>query len=196
MTGKGAMAGRPRKDDTKLDIVLIVETAWLLVDRVGLDALTSRALATELDVRGPALFWHIRSMQRLRSLMIERLLLGTIGVPGTGQPWFEWLLNVGREQRRQMLSHRDSGRIAASVEPTETMREIVIPAMMEPLIRAGFTERDAFAASGTVASFVLGWVIYEQNVEIGRYVASVTEPERAFLFGMSAIVEGLRTKIA
>lgn len=190
------MAGRPRKDDTKLDIVLIVETAWLLVDRVGLDALTSRALATELDVRGPALFWHIRSMQRLRSLMIERLLLGTIGVPGTGQPWFEWLLNVGREQRRQMLSHRDSGRIAASVEPTETMREIVIPAMMKPLIRAGFTERDAFAASGTVASFVLGWVIYEQNVEIGRYVASVTEPERAFLFGMSAIVEGLRTKIA
>jgi TetR/AcrR family tetracycline transcriptional repressor len=68
--------------------------------------------------------------------------------------------------------------------------------MMEPLIRAGFAAQDAFAAAGTIASFVLGWVVYEQNTETSRYVASVTEPERAFLFGLSAIVEGLRAKLA
>ena len=190
------MAGRPRKDDAKLDIAGIVEAAWTLVDRDGRDALTSRALAAELDVKGPALFWHVRSMQLLRSLMIERVLLGTVGVPRPGQPWFEWLLEVGQAQRHQMLNHRDSGRIAASAEPTETMREILIPAMMEPLTEAGFADEDAFAAAGTIASFVLGWVIYEQNTETSRYVASVIEPERAFLFGLSAIVEGLRAKIA
>jgi TetR/AcrR family tetracycline transcriptional repressor len=190
------LAGRPRKDDARLDTARIVDTAWALVDRDGLDGLTSRALATELQVKGPALFWHVRSMQLLRSLMIERLLLGTIAPPRPGQPWHDWLQEVGEAQRRQMLSHRDCGRIAASAEPTEKMRDTIIPAMMQPLIEAGFADLDAFAAAGTIASFVLGWVVYEQNAETGRYVASVTEPERAFLFGLSAIVAGLRAKIA
>ena len=97
----------------------------------------------------------------------------------------------GMTQRRNFLSHRDSGRIIAIAPPTEITRNQVMPMLMAPLGEAGFVPEDAVAAAGTFASFILGWVIYEQSAEASSYIASMVDLATAFEFGLTALIDGL-----
>ena len=71
-------AGRPRKQDAVLDKERIVDAAWALVERGGVEGLTTRTLAAALGVKSPALYWHVPGMSALHSLMVERMLTESI----------------------------------------------------------------------------------------------------------------------
>lgn len=188
-------AGRPRKQDAFLDAGVIVDAAWALVERDGVDALTTRTLATALGVKSPALYWHVSSMTALHSLMVELILTESIRNPKDEEAWEVWLHDVGMAQRRNFLSHRDSGRILAMAPPTEVTRNEVMPMLMAPLVEAGFTKQDAVAASGAFASFILGWVIYEQSTETSRYIESMVDLAAAFEFGLTTLITGLQQQL-
>jgi TetR/AcrR family tetracycline transcriptional repressor len=187
--------GRPRKRDAFLDLDVIVDSAWALVERDGVDALTTRTLASALGVKSPALYWYVPSMTALHSHMVERMLTESIRNPQPEERWQDWLRDVGTAQRRNFLSHRDSGRILAMAPPTEITRDEVIPMLTAPLIKAGFASADAVAAAGAVASFILGWVLYEQSAEANRYVASMVNLASAFEFGLDAFIGGLQNQL-
>jgi TetR/AcrR family transcriptional regulator, tetracycline repressor protein len=187
--------GRPKKQDAFLDPGVIVDAAWALVEQDGVDALTTRTLATKLGVKSPALYWHVPSMTALHSLMVERMLTESIRNPAPGEAWQNWLHDVGMAQRRNFLSHRDSGRIIAIAPPTELTRNQVMPMLMAPLVEAGFGTEDAVAAAGTFASFLLGWVIYEQSAEASSYIASLVDLTTAFEFGLKTLIDGLRQRL-
>lgn len=187
--------GRPRKQDAFLDSGAIVDAAWTLVERNGVDALTTRTLASALGVKSPALYWHVPSMTALHSLMVERMLTESIRNPKPGESWQDWLHDVGTAQRRNFLSHRDSGRILAMAPPTEVIRNEVMPMLTAPLVNAGFAPGDAIAAAGAIASFILGWVIYEQSAEASSYIASMVDLASAFDFGLEAFIGGLQTRL-
>lgn len=40
---------------------MVVRAALDLLNEVGLDGLTLRRIATELDVQAPALYWHVKN---------------------------------------------------------------------------------------------------------------------------------------
>ncbi len=188
-------AGRPRKQDAFLDPGVIVDAAWALVERDGVEALTTRTLATALGVKSPALYWHVPSMTALHSLMVERMLTESIRNPNDGETWDAWLHDVGMAQRRNFLSHRDSGRILAMAPPTEITRNEVMPMLMAPLVEAGFARENAVAAAGAFASFILGWVIYEQSTETSRYIESMVDLDTAFNFGLTTLITGLQQRL-
>jgi TetR/AcrR family tetracycline transcriptional repressor len=187
--------GRPRKQDAFLDPGVIVDAAWALVERDGVDALTTRTLSATLGVKSPALYWHVPSMTALHSLMVERMLTESIRNPKDAEAWADWLHDVGMAQRRNFLSHRDSGRILAMAPPTEVTRNQVMPMLIAPLVEAGFSPEEAVAAAGTFASFILGWVIYEQSAETSRYIESMVDLVTAFEFGLAALITGLRVHL-
>jgi TetR/AcrR family transcriptional regulator, tetracycline repressor protein len=187
--------GRPKKQDAFLDTGVIVEAAWTLVERDGVDALSTRTLATVLGVKSPALYWHVPSMTALHSLMVERMLAESIRSPKGSETWDVWLHDVGMEQRRNFLSHRDSGRIIAMAPPTDVTRNQVMPMLMAPLVAAGFSKENAVAASGAFASFILGWVIYEQSAETSRYIESMVDLAKAFEFGLTTLISGLQQRL-
>jgi TetR/AcrR family transcriptional regulator, tetracycline repressor protein len=188
--------GRPKKQDAFLDPAVIVEAAWALVERDGVDALTTRTLAAALGVKGPALYWHVPSMTALHSLMVERMLTESIRDPFAGEAWDVWLHTVGLAQRRNFLSHRDSGRIIAIAPPTEVTRTQVMPMLIAPLVEAGFAPTEAAAAAGTLASFILGWVIYEQSTEANAYITSMVDLAAGFDYGLTALITGLHKRVA
>jgi TetR/AcrR family transcriptional regulator, tetracycline repressor protein len=187
--------GRPRKRDAFLDPSVIVGAAWALVERDGVDALTTRTLAAALGVKSPALYWHVPSMTALHSLMVERMLTESIRNPKQGEAWDVWLHDVGIRQRQNFLSHRDSGRILAMAPPTEVTRNEVMPMLIGPLVQAGFATKDAVAAAGAFASFILGWVIYEQSAETSRYIESMVDTTAAFDFGLATLITGLQQRL-
>jgi TetR/AcrR family tetracycline transcriptional repressor len=187
-------AGRPRKDGNNLDLDRIVEAAWNVVDREGAGALSTRKVAAELDVQGPALYWHVKDKQALMGLMIERAIRASTKSPPANLPWWDWLRAYAREQRRILLMHRDSGQIASIAPPTEHMRTEVLPAALAPLLRAGVPQGAAAAAIGALAAFVLGSIIYEQHESARKLILSFNAPEKTFEQGLDFFITGLRQR--
>lgn len=185
-------AGRPRKDGNNLDLDRIVDAAWKVVDRDGVGALSTRNVAAELDVRGPALYWHVKSKQDLMSLMVERAIRDSLRSPPENLSWWEWLRAYAHEQRRILLKHRDSGQIASAAPPTEHLRTQIMPEILAPMLQAGVPRAAATAAIGALAGFVLGSIIYEQNESARKFAQSFSPPEATFEQGLDFFIAGLK----
>lgn len=66
----------------------VVDMALKLLDDIGLDALSTRRLAGELDVRPGALYWHVASKQDLLDALTEKILDGLPELPtAPGTSW-------------------------------------------------------------------------------------------------------------
>jgi TetR/AcrR family transcriptional regulator, tetracycline repressor protein len=189
-------AGRPRKDGNNLDVDRIVAAAWKVVDRDGLAALSTRKVAAELDVKSPALYWHVKGKQELLSLMLERVIRDSMRSPPPNLPWWEWLRAFAREQRRTFLKHRDSGQIVSTAPPTEYLRTQLMPQALAPMLAAGLPRPEAAAAVGALASFVLGSIIYEQSDFAGKFARSFVGLEETFERGLDCFISGLRARAA
>ena len=90
----------------------IVETALRLLDRDGLDELSMRRLADELDTGPASLYWHVGSKDGLLELIFDRVI-GEVELP-VPEPdrWQEQLKEVARAGRAMILRHRDIVRIS------------------------------------------------------------------------------------
>jgi TetR/AcrR family transcriptional regulator, tetracycline repressor protein len=174
-----------------MDLTKIVTRAWELVDRSGMAALSTRALATALNVKSPALYWYVRSKDELLSLMMEQLLQNSLDDAPPQLKWADWLKYVARRQRELLLSHRDSGLIASLASPTERLRTEIFPRIMAPLLAAGFHPLEASAAAGGLAAFVLGWLIYEQRPQTREFVEAFHNPTEGFELALADFVAGI-----
>jgi len=185
------LPGRPSGGETVLDVRRIVETAWSIVDEAGLGGLSTRTLAAALDVKSPALYWHVRSKEELLSLMMENLLLDSLDEIPQNLDWKDWLKAVARNQHRLLLSHRDSGLIASLAPPSDRLRTNVFERILAPLLGSRLPEEIASAAAGGVASFLLGWVIYEQRPATRKFVEAYHDPDVAFEMLLTSFVNGI-----
>ena len=183
--------GRPRKGTGGIDLGKIVATAWAVVDRDGMAALSTRTLAAALNVKSPALYWYVHSKDELLSLMMEQLLQNSLDDAPPELTWADWLKYVGRRQRALLLSHRDGGLIASLASPTERLRTQIFPRIMEPLLDEGFQPLQASAAAGGLAALVLGWVIYEQRRETREFVEAFHTPGEGFEVALENFVRGI-----
>lgn len=179
-----------------LSVDKIVTAAWELVDELGLDALSTRTLALRLDVKSPALYWHVKNKSELISLMFERVLLESVPPENNGMGWEEWTRQLCHRQHAALRARRNSGRIATIAVPSERIQREILPRMYRPLVDAGLSTQDAVAAAGAVIAFILGWVIYEQRPDTLRFIRSLVEIDSAFSFGVETFLAGLETKIA
>lgn len=186
--------GRPRKGAGGLDLERIITTAWAVVDRDGLAALSTRTLAAALNVKSPALYWYVHSKDELLSLMMEQLLQNSLDDTPPNLAWQDWLKYVARRQRTLLLSHRDGGMLASLAAPTERLRTQIFPWIMNPLLTAGLPPLQASAAAGGLAALVLGWVIYEQRPATREFVETFHTPSEGFELALENFVTGIAAK--
>lgn len=187
--------GRPRKGAGGLDLGKIITTAWAIVDRDGMAALSTRTLAAALTVKSPALYWYVHSKDELLSLMMEQLLQNSLDDAPPNLAWGDWLKYVAKRQRALLLSHRDGGLIASLAAPTERLRTQIFPRIMQPLLTAGFRPLQASAAAGGLAALVLGWVIYEQSPATREFVETFHTPSEGFNLALENLVTGIAASI-
>lgn len=170
----------------------IVAAALDLLDEVGLDGLSTRRLAERLGVRGPSLYWHVKTMAELRDHMAEAMLAESMGAADAAAfagGWREWLAAGARAYRRAALSRRDGARLLSMVKPTGTRTDLSYPAMVQRLQAAGFSAGDAHDSMMAIGRYVLGWVLYEQATED-------VDREHGFEFGLQAMLDGLGQRLA
>ncbi|MFI9815301.1 TetR/AcrR family transcriptional regulator C-terminal domain-containing protein [Saccharothrix variisporea] len=184
----------------------IVRAALALLDDVGLDGLTLRRLADELDVQAPALYWHVKNKAELLHDMAAAIVhdaLHDLEAPRRGESWVDWTADCAHRLRDAMRTHRDGARVLSGTYLTHLSGR-PLELALRTLCDAGFSARDAARGIGTVFSYVQGFTVEEQStpqppVDATRFplaAHAVTElthnPDARFEHGLRLLLSGLR----
>jgi AcrR family transcriptional regulator len=95
----------------------IVEAAIRILDAEGVDALTIRRLATELDTGPATLYWHIAGKEELGELVYDRLM-GEVELPEPDpERWEDQIKAIARQGYQVMLSHNDAVKLSIGRVP-------------------------------------------------------------------------------
>lgn len=153
---------------TPLDRRRVADTALRLLNEVGLDGLTLRAIARELDVKAPALYWHFKDKQALLDEMateMMRRMTADLTAGLTARPpgdWRETLRLMMGGLREHLLRYRDGAKVYAGTRFTDMSYAEPMEASLRVLTDAGFTPAAAARAWFTAYSYTIGYVIEEQ----------------------------------
>lgn len=150
-----------------LDRRRVADTALKLLNEVGLDGLTLRAIARELDVKAPALYWHFKDKQALldemATEMYRRMVAETPLDPA--DTWRERLLKANRGLRASLLGYRDGAKVFSGSRFTGAVHAQQTEETLRLLLASGLTLAQAVRAATTTNLFTLGFVTEEQGVE-------------------------------
>ncbi|WP_052863812.1 TetR/AcrR family transcriptional regulator C-terminal domain-containing protein [Streptomyces niger] len=155
---------------SRLDRTQVVDTALRLLNEVGLDGLTLRRIAKELNVQAPALYWHFKNKQELldemATEMFRRMAAEFAGAPpgGSDANWQDMLRVSCRTLRRTLLGYRDGGKVFSGTRMTDDSYAAPMDALLRALTDAGFTLGEAAHAWWAAYNFTIGLVIEEQSV--------------------------------
>ncbi|HEX5378056.1 MAG TPA: TetR/AcrR family transcriptional regulator C-terminal domain-containing protein [Phenylobacterium sp.] len=141
----------------------VIEAAARVLERDGIEGLTMRAVAAELGVQAPALYWYVANKEALQVALYDHLMAGLVFTP-RGLDWREDLREMCRTLRARLLSRRDVARLVPhgfftgpnSLAHTETVLGL--------LIGAGLAPRDAFYALAAGFTYVVSWSVGEADL--------------------------------
>ncbi|QMU79195.1 TetR family transcriptional regulator [Streptacidiphilus sp. PB12-B1b] len=203
-----------------IDRDLATRTALRLLDEEGLERLSLRRVAQELNVPAPALYRHFTTRRALMDRMTDLMLapsLPDLDPPVEPGEWPQWLLHTAEVLRRELLAHTDGARLALGAD---LRRAGSLGACFERTVvvlhQAGFGLVHASRAAGAFIALVLGRTAEEQSgpgpageggatrlahhpgasraaarAAAGRRAAGES-PEEALCHGVTAMVEALR----
>jgi AcrR family transcriptional regulator len=148
----------------------IVAAALALLDDVGRDGLTLRALGDRLGVKAPALYWHVPSKAALLDEMateVWRAIVAEVDALPPDTPWDQAMHAYAEAMRRHLLGHRDGARLFSGTYLTDDL----LRGNEERLGRlraSGFSLTDGVRAYLLLMSFVVGCCIEEQSIAQAR----------------------------
>jgi TetR/AcrR family tetracycline transcriptional repressor len=146
----------------------LIEAGLRLLDEVGLDGLTVRRLAAELDVKSPALYWHFRTKQELLDGMADAIVVAPgMGPPRDDESWQDWLFRRARAYRDSLLAHRDGARIVVQSTTRSPSTIEAFEAELAAMVKRGFTPVLALRTISAITFYVNGYVLQEQTASQG-----------------------------
>lgn len=146
----------------------VVAAAMKLLDEGGMEAVTFRAVAKDLGVQAPALYWHFLNKRDLMDDLAQAILVeggvNALQPPAKASEWQEWLATMARTVRAALVAHRDGGRVVAGASffRARSLARLVIVAS-DVLRDAGFGLLESSLSAATVIDYVWGFVIEEQE---------------------------------
>ncbi|MFD9319705.1 TetR/AcrR family transcriptional regulator C-terminal domain-containing protein [Streptomyces sp. NPDC060053] len=149
-----------------LDRKRVADTALRLLNETGLDGLTQRAIAQELNVKAPALYWHFKDkralLDEMATEMYRRMVAGIALDPA--DTWQDRTRKANHGLRAALLAYRDGAKVFSGSRFTGTEHAVQMEENLRLFTAAGFTLADAVRASSTAYAFTVGFVTEEQGV--------------------------------
>lgn len=160
----------------------VVEAAFTVLDRQGLDKLSMRQVAAELGVAVSALYVHVSSKDDLLELMYTRLFDGLTMPEPDPERWQEQLRDFARAGRQRLLSHRDMARISMAHVPFTAELLPHVEALLGIFRTAGLPDRIAVEAGDLISTYIDGFVLEEgmwqdRAAGLGGDSASLARPD-------------------
>ncbi|HEX2575149.1 MAG TPA: TetR family transcriptional regulator [Aquihabitans sp.] len=153
---------RPPARGRGLDHEIVLDAALRLVDDAGLPALTMRRLGAELGVEAMSIYTYFPNKAALVDAMVEREARRLQDVlPPPGDDAVDALVHLGLHVRSVLLDHpKLAATVVARQFPNDVWEERV--GLGIALLRSiGVADEDAAVAADALATFGLGFIIYE-----------------------------------
>lgn len=182
----------------------IIKASLDVLNRGGLEALTMRAIAKELNIKAASLYWHVKNKQDLYDLIAEHITQ-EISLPETIDDPKEALTALALEFRRVLLKTRDAVDIFAQSLPNTPGRIRTIKFVLAALTKYGVSDKNCITAGNLVNNYVLSFVADEirsmhlspeEAKKLGAFWGERYELnlnfEQQFLYGLRVLLTGLR----
>lgn len=188
---------RSRRSRGSITPAEILEAAFALADRVGLDALSMPELARELDLPVTSLYWHFRRRDDLLSAMVEEAISARaqlLPAVGTSPSWHAYLRDYFTAMRKLYREHdtfADLLVVRLDLATAESQRRATQASerIVGYLMGSGFDEDTAARIVRTMEMYTNGAILAERNRD--RRLGEIdTEAERDFEFGLDTLVSG------
>lgn len=151
-------AGRP----PRLSRELVVEAAVAIVRAGGMQALTMRALADELDATPMALYRHVGDRDELAFLVVDRVM-SQVELPDSSLPALAWLRALAREVRDVGRAHRGVMDVLLEEGPAVRSTLVILDAVVRKLHDEGASWKEAAALHNTFFSWLAATIRREER---------------------------------
>ncbi|WP_188297475.1 TetR/AcrR family transcriptional regulator [Streptomyces sp. CBMA156] len=195
----------------------IVAAALRLIDDEGLDALSTRRLATELSVSGPSLYNHFATKDELLDAVVDSVI-GEVDLSMFGSvtnPWPRALRDWARSYRAALAAHPNIVPVLAQGPGRRPNALRLADAVFGHLVEAGWPRGQAtrigalmryFVTGSALASFAAGFPADAEVYDAADY-PHLGEAHRlsghrgavdegAFETGLEALLDGLALRYA
>jgi TetR/AcrR family tetracycline transcriptional repressor len=157
-------APRPRRRPRRplLTREAVIEAAARVMERDGYAGLTMRAIADDLGVQAPALYWYVAGKEQLESLLYDHLMDG-FAFSLSGDDWADHIRQAARQLRARLHSKRDISHIVPfgfSLGPNGMTQ---LDAALAILRSGGLGLRDAAYAFNLLFAYVVDWSPVDPN---------------------------------
>jgi TetR/AcrR family transcriptional regulator, tetracycline repressor protein len=182
----------------------IVDAALRLTRGVGLDKLTMRALARELDTPPMTIYHYVPNKEALRELVVDHIL-AEIRVPGSDEgTWEDRLQQLERSARRVFAQHPGVSTQFGDRGSVESRR--LAEGVLAILHDGGFSPEDAVLCFAALYTFMTGQIDLDAMADAivsgtpRATLESVTRVsgysrDELFEFGFGAVIAGLKAKL-
>jgi TetR/AcrR family transcriptional regulator, tetracycline repressor protein len=211
-------APRVRPSLTRADLA---RAAVALLDDVGFDGLTMRALADRLGVKAASLYNHIRDKSDVLALAADAIV-ADVPTPAASLAWRQRLAAIAHAYRDVLLAHRDGARVLAVTPPIGPNRLRLMDEVLGILRHAGLSDEAVADAGWVFNTYVTGFVLDEtmpqstsredtahqvatwfSSLPPERFpnIVAVADPlldgdtTRRFTFGLNAFLDGLEARM-
>jgi TetR/AcrR family tetracycline transcriptional repressor len=196
----------------------VVGAAARVLARDGYAGLTMRAIADDLGVQAPALYWYFGDKRRLELALFTQLMEGFEIRLGDGD-WRDELRRAAQQLRAFLGGVRDITRLDPQGLWVGANSLSQLDAGLGLLMAAGLSPRDATYAFMMLFSFVFQWADAEADfsVERAEFLASAADardeltryrnlataqeflvdwdPDATFAFRLDTMISGLAARI-
>lgn len=176
----------------------IVTKAVAILNDKGLDALSMRTLASQLDVKAATLYFHVKNKEDLLTIISESVSEAVIEQLATNDK--QTITTLIHCLRTQLLKIRDAARIFTITSPFTPHRLSLITRFLEMLRAENIPEARLTTAGNLINNYVLSFVQDEQlfsratpdsDVPLQSPI-SKTNPDDDFDYGLAVILNGLQ----
>lgn len=159
------MADDKRAAGVKLSHQRVVEAAMRIADRGGIEVLTIRALAAELDAKPMSIYYYVENKDALQADMIEAVF-AMLEDPAPERPWRDAIKDRCMSAREVLRAHPWSIRLLESgnAPGPESLRHH--EAVLACLVGAGMPLALVAHAYAILDSFIYGFVIQESGLPV------------------------------
>lgn len=141
----------------------VLTAALDLIDREGLDALSIRRLAADLDMEPMSLYKRVANKDDLHSGIAELIWDQVAATAPPTDDWASWLHTLGTAVRDSVRQHPNALPLLVGGDVFPTSMLEVIATQLERSTPGWPVRRDAVSAICTVTAFALGCAVAESS---------------------------------
>ena len=181
---------------------LIIQTSIAILNNSGIENLTMRTLAKELDIKAASLYWHIKNKQDLLDLLAEEICR-PITIENSLQDTEKAIFSFCQMYREALLKVRDAVQVLMESAPNTQHRLELIQYGLKLIRTWGVSNANCYSAMNMLNNYVLAFVADEarfSRLGVEEVMAAVHQMgmefrnfDEQFRYGISVLLAGFHT---